>query len=552
MQQSISRLAASLKFTALAALLGSVVLAAGCSSGDEKCGGVEVDGQCYAECQDSLCVEGNRCVPALDTGVPGCVPPCGIQDDCSVGTNCVNVNFGTNDSGLFCVALLGGKTGQNEECSTSDQCDTRRGWECADGTCKKLCEEPADCEKGELCQPVGNVMACVAGPCDCDFGAGEHCVSGECVTTCTSHADCADGELCNTGVTASDTDAAINTCMPGPCTSNAACDIQPGYHCIDSECVQAECVEHSNCEGQICKTGGTDADGGTVNFCADAPGEKRGQGQYGTACPNGAADCAEGFLCYGRGEGDVYSYCTEFDCTQDSDCGSGFHCTRIRVGDDPCEDTCTGIPAASGAGCIAASDIGDGKKYECGALNLMRNACTKNEYCNECETDEDCLGEANQICAKGPDGTKQCTVTCDPGTDACPWGAASECKVFDTDRGVATCGHKFGSCKGTGQGCEPCVDDGDCGAQGLCVDSSFTGEKYCVDLSLECDCTGLPKSGDIPQACKGGGCPETPGGLQMYCFGYLNDPSNPLNNKCYGANSNTKPLSSPQMGCYPN
>ncbi|MGE3668332.1 MAG: hypothetical protein AB7K71_01680 [Polyangiaceae bacterium] len=552
MQHSFSRLVSSLKFSAIAAFVGAVGLASGCSSGTEKCGGVEVDGKCYAECKDDQCVEGNRCVPDLTSGIKGCVPPCGIQDDCAAGTNCVNVTFGEADSGLFCVALLGGKTGQNDECTTNDQCDTRRGWECADGSCKKVCEGTADCSKGELCQAVGSVMACVAGPCDCDFGAGEHCVSGACVTTCASHSDCGDGELCTTGVVPEDSEEPINTCVAGPCTSNANCDIQPGYHCIDSECVQAECVEHGNCEGGICKTGGTDADGQSLNYCAAAPaGEKRGPGEYGSSCPNGAADCATGFRCFSRGEGDVYSYCTEFDCAQDSDCGTGFHCGRVRVGDAPCEDTCSGIPGDTAAGCVPATDIGDGKKYECGALNLMRNVCLKNEYCAECQTDEDCLGEANQICAKGPDGKKQCTVACDPTVDSCPWGAASECEIFDTDRGIPTCGHKFGACTGTGKGCEPCVDDNDCGPQGICLDSSFTGEKYCLDLSITCDCTGLAKS-DIPQACKGGGCPKTPGGLDMYCFGFLNDPTSPIDNKCYGANSNTQPFSSTQMGCYPN
>ncbi|MCB9608677.1 MAG: hypothetical protein H6716_18955 [Polyangiaceae bacterium] len=513
MQHSISRLASSLKFTALAAVFGFVGLASGCSSGTEKCGGVEVDGQCYAKCTDNQCVEGNRCVPDLVSGISGCVPPCGIQDDCAVGTNCVNVNFGEADSGLFCVALLGGKTGQDEACSSNADCDTRRGWKC-------------------LGDAEGNNKSCKL--------------------ECDRPADCAEGQLCTTHFVDSDTQEEINACVTGPCTSNAGCDIRPGYHCIDSECVQAECVEHSNCVGGICKTDGSDADGNTVNYCAAAPsGEKRGPGEYGSSCPGGAADCADGFRCFGRGEGDVYSYCTEFDCSQDSDCGTGFHCGRVRVGDAPCADTCTGIPGDTAAGCVPAADIGAGKKYECGALNLMRNVCIKNEYCAECQTDEDCLGEANQICAKGPDGKKQCTVACDPTVDSCPWGAASECKVFDTDRGIPTCGHKFGACTGSGAGCEPCVDDGDCGPQGICLDSSFTGERYCLDLSFTCDCTGLAKS-DISQACKGGGCPKTPGGLDMYCFGFLNDPTSPIDNKCYGANSNTMPFSSPQMGCYPN
>ncbi|MCA9629739.1 MAG: hypothetical protein KC766_18820 [Myxococcales bacterium] len=509
MQHSLSRLASSLKFTALAAFASAVGLASGCS-GDDQCAGIEIDGQCYAECKDDQCVEGNRCVPDVTTKVPSCVPPCGIQDDCDVGTNCVDVNF-PDGRARYCVAMLGGKSGQDEACASDKDCDTRRGWQCL---------------------PSGD---------------GKRCLH-----TCEAHSTCQEGELCTTGFANEDGEA-VGACQPGPCTSNANCNIQPGYHCIDSECIQAECVEHSNCEGGICKTGGKDIEGETTNYCTAAPDEKRGPGEFGTACPNGTDDCAEDFRCFGRGEGDVYSYCTQFDCTQDADCATGFHCGRVRVGDAPCDDTCSGIPAASaGATCVAASDIGAGKKYECGALNLMRNICVKNEYCAACETDEDCLGEPNQICAKGPDGTKQCTVTCDPTADSCPWGAASECKIFDTDRNVPTCGHKFGACKGDGKGCEPCVDDGDCGPQGICLSSSFTGEKYCLDLSLDCSCEGFPESSVIPKSCLGGTCPKTPGGLEMFCIGFLDDPTNPVNNKCYGANSNTTFGSSPQLGCYPN
>lgn len=551
MTQSPLLLPRLFKLVGAALLLAGLTAPSGCSS-EEQCAGTEIDGVCYATCSDAACVEGNRCIPDPTSSIVSCRPPCGTQDDCELGTNCVGATFGDGTSGQFCVAMLGGETGQGNSCTDANQCDRRRGFDCVAGTCSKPCATAKDCAEGELCGDQGDgTSVCTPGPCDCDFGGGQRCVNlggtNQCTTPCKGHGDCSSGELCRTGVVTLDGGDTVNACKPGPCSSNSDCNVQPGFHCIDAECVQAECLEHRNCPGELCTTGGQDVDGNTVNYCAAAPGEKRGPGEYGSSCPGGAADCATGFRCLGQGEGDLYSYCTEFDCTQDTDCGTGFHCARVRVGDAQCADTCPGIETG-GAPCAAAANIGPGKQYECGAVSLMRNACIKNEFCAPCERDEDCLGEAGQVCAKGPDGVKTCTVPCDISVDSCPWGNAAECKVFDTDKGYATCGHRFGSCQGTGAGCEPCVDDDQCGAQGLCVGSSFTGEKFCVDLATECSCDGLSEA--LPGACVGGGCPTSPNGLSMYCFGKLTDPTNLLYNRCYGANANPNPLSSPQLGCW--
>jgi hypothetical protein len=196
--------------------------------------------------------------------------------------------------------------------------------------------------------------------------------------------------------------------------------------------------------------------------------------------------------------------------------------------------------------CIPKDQIGEGKPYQCGDRGVVRNVCRPRKFCNTCETDADCLAVSNQVCAKDESGTKICTQLCDLKRPSCPWGNAAECGVWDTTLGAATCQHRFGSCKGSGKSCEPCLTDADCGEQGACNSSSFTGERWCVDFSVSCSCSD---SGDDSSLCEGGGCPETPGGLAMLCSD--STPSTPNSGYCAGAYTSTGLGSSPQTGCWP-
>jgi hypothetical protein len=146
----------------------------------------------------------------------------------------------------------------------------------------------------------------------------------------------------------------------------------------------------------------------------------------------------------------------------------------------------------------------------------------------------------NHVCAADGSGGKICTVLCDPLAPTCPWGNASSCAVHDAELGVPTCAHRFGSCSGSGQSCEPCVDDRDCGAA-YCTGSSFTGERFCIDLQATCECA----AGE--EFCFGGGCPVTPGGLQMNC---VPEVENGAPSVCFGAATVPGDQTS-QLGCWP-
>jgi hypothetical protein len=198
-------------------------------------------------------------------------------------------------------------------------------------------------------------------------------------------------------------------------------------------------------------------------------------------------------------------------------------------------------------GCIESSEIGEGKSYHCGALGLVRSVCVKRSFCSTCETDADCLAVPGQICARDESGEKICTVPCIPSAESCPWGNAARCDVFDDELGIATCSHRFGSCRGEGKGCEPCVNEADC-PNGFCARSSFTQEQYCIDLTTSCDCEGET---DASGTCRGHGCPNSPGGPALTCLGEARFTGDPFANRCLGATiSATVFGNSPQTGCW--
>lgn len=292
----------------------------------------------------------------------------------------------------------------------------------------------------------------------------------------------------------------------GPCESNASCDLAHGFECVLGECRHA-CLTHYDCarQGSCQPLAGTDR-----NYCV--LGEMTESGRYHSRCPAAdECDVDAGFACLGAGPGDAGAYCSA-PCTSDADCPTSFLCETLTASD------------------------GTEQAY-----------CVQRGFCATCETDADCLSVAGQICARGPDGVKTCTEPCDPAVDSCPWGNAASCALWDTERGIPTCAHRFGSCTGTGKGCEPCVRDADC-PTGFCYGSSFTGERWCVDTSVECSCEDLPTE---QNTCRGeNGCPRSPGGPRMRCFDPASSTS-PLAQHCFAANTTGTSLgASPQSGCW--
>lgn len=346
-------------------------------------------------------------------------------------------------------------------------------------------------------------MACESEPCE-----GEGCPSACPDGLCAGHDEGVDGTGGTSASGGSSGKGGSNAgAISGPCRTSASCDTAHGFACVEGEC-RHPCRSHFDCAAQgTCQP----LAGASQTYCVLSTAVAK-KGEYYSRCPNGD-ECAADFLCLGAGPGDADAYCSR-GCEDDSACPSGFFCTEI-----------------SGA---------DGRQL---------SACVRRNFCNSCESDADCLAVPGQICARDQGGAKICTVTCEPGVDSCPWGNASMCGVFDAERGTATCAHRAGACRAEGKSCEPCVRDSDC-PTGFCHGSSFTGERWCVDQSVECSCDGLPNEDGI---CGGAnGCPRTPGNVAMRCYDPARSQGSPFESHCFGADANGASLaSSPQTGCWP-
>jgi hypothetical protein len=327
------------------------------------------------------------------------------------------------------------------------------------------------------------------------------------------------------------------------CSSDAACDVASGFQCVGGSCLYA-CQTHFDCAGVGLCTELASGEPGK-KYCSPSSDAPEVGGFY-TRCPTTTeCDTLSGFECVGAGVGDLDSYCTK-GCADDSECPTGFFCDRVSV--TPCEAACGIQGDSKDPNCVSASEIGSGKKYQCGRFGPEHSLCVRRKFCSPCETDADCGVAPNSICARDASGEKICTQVCDPDwLGSCPWGSATTCDVWDSELGVPTCSHRFGACYGSGAPCEPCTSDRDCGETGLCYGSSFTGERYCIDFSVRCSCEKA-----VNGTCEGGGCPKTPGGLPMLCYVGTDTGSPGI---CLGANSNSTQsplLTSPQTGCWPN
>lgn len=360
---------------------------------------------------------------------------------------------------------------------------------------------------------------------------GNTCVGNRCVLTCASHADClADGTQDCLPAVEDDTKAAIFTCQKNEkpygwgliCPFGSECGTfhsckDTGTFCDLTACggKPEECkLDEAYCRNRVdC----------IVGKCHD------GTGCNVLTCP--AADCTTPLSCFSTGLGDANSYCTKQDCQADSECPGGYYCGVTR---DP-HGICGSMNPAKGDNtlcgttsdpCVNQADIGTTDSTFEGQLCILRKTCIKRDTCAPCESDLDCSQVPNSLCITLPkEATKRCAPTCKTNADC---GPSYECLPADAaaPNGPKACHHRFGACVGTGQFCEPCVNDTDCGpltGSSICLEAS-DGSRGCFDLkvgSLACstnaECPTAPNG--VHGECAGGTCaPWPPSGGKGSCW----------------------------------
>jgi hypothetical protein len=357
-----------------------------------------------------------------------------------------------------------------------------------------------------VCEGKCSASACntAAGTTDAGTGAGSNtCVDNHCVLQCASNLDCT--PLTQDCVAAKEdgTSAAINVCQDNnkgsigvACPFGTECNTQ--YACPNGDACEPSCT--------------------------------------GSSCACAAAQCLP-LTCLTVGTGDADAYCTMLDCHEDSDCPGGFFCETSRsshyacgttpstgqqelcgykftckTGGAACDPTCTGSSCACSAAtcedktpCADPSmDMATGTTFAQGTACLVRNECHVREECTPCKTDIDCTSAWSSGMHCTMVGTETvCTQDCATDGD-CDGG-------FKCSSGA--CVPRFGACVGTGNFCDPCRNDLDCGPVGSNkVCESFGGqERMCLDA------TALLDPSKAKTCTVNTDCPKSPSGLYGQC-----------------------------------
>lgn len=236
---------------------------------------------------------------------------------------------------------------------------------------------------------------------------------------------------------------------------------------------------------------------------------KSEKGQWGAAClaagglaKNEACDVDQDFWCYGVSPVDATPFCTQFQCTDDSDCRGGWWCATTNV-----------APNVERKG----RSVGD-----------VTTVCLPRGYCSTCATDIDCptVKSVRQYCVDDTAGSKYCAPACS--SDA---NCNSEATCAQNDAaGLSVCQPRAGVCRGDGSLCSPCQSDKDC-PQGVCAGSPYSTERYCtVKSTIPCtaDANGrltamCPKTNiaNVPVSCATKDGKSDPSLPKDQCFGLV-------------------------------
>jgi hypothetical protein len=521
-----------------------------CSSGQQcvnaSCGLKMKGATCKAngDCASGFCADKICCNVACTGACVSCALPGRL------GT-CWPIDEGTRDPRGVCVATNATSCGTTGQCDGFGGCQkyaaetqcimpsctgTRRNtpgtcdgigtcrpqgvqncspFNCADGTCNKVCLSDADCEAGH---------ACVKGLCGPKQN-GQSCSMGaECLST-----HCVDGVCCDGDCTGACRSCALAS-TPGKCTSIAAGNVDPRGVCVDM--TAAACATNGKCDGSggcqnyekgtICAPETCAANVYTPPSTCSATGQCvasdslpcspyvcNGSSCF-NACTTTSGNCLPPNVCNGNscGKKNVGASCSAGSECASTFCAQGVCCDKSCGG--ACQScalpgtlgTCTNVPtgASDPAGlCTDAGDASCGTNGKCQAgacQKYVKGTPCKDSTCpvptttftpgSTCDGNGACQTPASSSCFPYGCGTKVCKVACTVDADCAS---------------PAVC--IMGSCglKGIGK---TCADGTEClskfCAQGVCCNSACNGScQSCALPSSLGACSSVPNGAADPQ-----------------------------------------------------
>lgn len=294
-------------------------------------------------------------------------------------------------------------------------------------------------------------------------------------------------------------------CVPGTCAAGNECIADA----TGSACRRA-CTAQSGSTGCAFNWTCKSPPGAEKPFCVkDSLAYEKKPGQWGTPCnprdgfdQNPACDSAQSFWCYATSPTDGSAFCTQYQCTNDSECRGGFSCVTINK-----------APNALSARASRGETT---------------TACLPRSYCSTCEADVDCPSLPNgipQVCVADTTGRgKFCTSACQKDSNC---RLDSKCESRESAGGLV-CVPRAGTCKGDGSLCSPCHSDAEC-PDGYCLSAPYSNERYCSvksktgctvgsDGRLKADC---PKPGSEAPYKVGCSPEEDPDLPKDQCFGII-------------------------------
>jgi hypothetical protein len=373
---------------ALVALVAGAGTAASACSGEECVGGILIDGECQAECEQDKCREGNTCVNNQ------CMLMCDSHQDCYTDIqDCAPAQEDGTGAAIFVCSASTKLIGFGHGCPF--------GVECGDF---------GACPDGGRC----SLIACNNAP--------EACARDEAI--------CGSDESCSIGKCTDGNGCTASACAKEQCSLPLTC-LTAGEGDAEAYCTQHGCQADTDCPAgyycgvtrdprEICGTnkGNSNFCGTTLSACVD-PAQLAEQGLF------------EGSLCALRNTCLKRAQCAP--CATDLDCsyGQGQRCVPLGGGN---------ICARA---CETDGDCDPDHACNSGACIPRFQACTgQGNFCEPCLSDADCGGpETTMGCASLSGGMRACfdfsfpnTCTTDADCPAAPSGRRGSC--LDEDQGV--------------------------------------------------------------------------------------------------------------------